>query len=141
MPVIKACIFDIGGVVLQSPLNAIKACERQNGLPDSYLSVLIEGPGQSGAFQRLERGELSVPEFNKLFHQELNDVESGNKYYREYCQRRRKSCPELPRKLQVDAAKLHLAMTSHALAINQDYVEAIGRLKSGSCVALYPMQI
>lgn len=92
--------------VLSSPLNAIKAEERRNGLPDAYLSLLIEGQGDQSAFQKLERSEVSMQEFNKLFNEELNNVDVGNRYYTEYCKRRGKPLPKLPTRLNIDAPKV-----------------------------------
>jgi len=73
--------FDIGGVVISSPLIAIGAYERELSLPPDYLNVQIASRGQNGAWQKFERGELPILEFYKAFGQELSDTESGNKSY------------------------------------------------------------
>lgn len=38
---IKAVFFDIGGVVIKSPLIAIHAYEREKGLPKDWLNLFI----------------------------------------------------------------------------------------------------
>ncbi|KAJ2841538.1 hypothetical protein IWW36_006229, partial [Coemansia brasiliensis] len=60
---IRAVIFDIGGVVVQSPFLAISAYEREHELPANYINVALSKHGDSGAFQRYERGEISYEEF------------------------------------------------------------------------------
>jgi len=60
---ITTVIFDIGGVVVKSPLLGINKCEKAHGLPHDYLNVAITARGPSGAFQKLEVGELQLPDF------------------------------------------------------------------------------
>jgi putative hydrolase of the HAD superfamily len=68
---IRAVLFDLGGVVLDSPLEAFAAYERDLGLPESTLNRAIVAAGSGGAWARLERGELSMAEFFKAFDAEL----------------------------------------------------------------------
>lgn len=59
-PPLKAVLFDVGGVLSESPLVAIARFEREahpRPLPPSYVGVAIAAAGDSGLFQRLERGE------------------------------------------------------------------------------------
>jgi epoxide hydrolase-like predicted phosphatase len=61
---IKAIIFDLGGVVFDSPLRFIKEYEQRHGLPENLVARVVGGyGGEQGAWQRLERGELPLPEF------------------------------------------------------------------------------
>src|SRR5262245_33382733 len=60
-------IFDLGGVVLGSPLHAIARYERACGLPAGFINRVVVSSGPSGAWSRLERGELAVPEFIPAF--------------------------------------------------------------------------
>ncbi|KAJ1868877.1 hypothetical protein LPJ57_005668, partial [Coemansia sp. RSA 486] len=85
---IRAVIFDIGGVVVRSPFIAISAYEREQGLPANYINVALSKLGDSGAFQRYERGELSYSEFIDLWTAELNDADANNRAYRAYLKRR-----------------------------------------------------
>lgn len=45
------------------------------------------GPG--GAWERFERGELSIFPFYEEFGRDLSDTENGNKWYTEYCARKK----------------------------------------------------
>lgn len=63
MPPIDAVIFDLGGVVMGSPLAAIARYERDHGLVPQAVSRAIRAAGEAGAWSRLERGELSLQTF------------------------------------------------------------------------------
>ena len=72
---IRAVLFDLGGVVLDSPLDAFAAYERELGLPVHTLNRAIVAAGSSGAWAKLERGELSMREFFTAFDAELAAAE------------------------------------------------------------------
>jgi len=63
----RAVIFDLGGVVIGSPLHAIAAYERELGLPRNAVNHAVVGSGPTGAWSRLERGELGLEAFYPLF--------------------------------------------------------------------------
>jgi putative hydrolase of the HAD superfamily len=58
--VIQAVVFDIGGVVQDSPLHAIARYERDHGLPANAINRAVVASGERGAWSRLERGELTL---------------------------------------------------------------------------------
>lgn len=60
MPDIRAVVFDIGGVIQESPLHAIARYERDHGLPPNAINRAVVATGERGAWSRLERGELTV---------------------------------------------------------------------------------
>jgi len=64
---ITAVIFDLGGVVLGSPLHAIAAYERDLGIPDGFVNRVVVDTAPSGAWSRLERGELTLAAFYPAF--------------------------------------------------------------------------
>ncbi|HKJ24022.1 MAG TPA: HAD family phosphatase [Myxococcota bacterium] len=63
----RAVIFDLGGVVLGSPLHAIAAYERELGIPEGFVNRVVVDSGPEGAWSRLERGELSMEAFHPAF--------------------------------------------------------------------------
>lgn len=67
MPDIKAVVFDIGGVIQDSPLHAIARYERDHGLPPDAINRAVVATGERGAWSRLERGELTVEAWCALF--------------------------------------------------------------------------
>lgn len=68
----SAVLFDLGGVVLGSPLEAFAAYELELGLPAQALNKAIVAAGVNSAWARLERGELSMAEFFQAFDAELS---------------------------------------------------------------------
>jgi putative hydrolase of the HAD superfamily len=67
---IRAVIFDLGGVVLPSPLDVFRAYEARHGLPHRFLSEVVIDTGERGAWSRFERGELDVQSFGAAFEAE-----------------------------------------------------------------------
>jgi len=66
----RAVIFDLGGVVMDSPLHAIAAYERELGIPSGFVNRLVVDTGPDGAWSRLERGEVSRADFEAAFEAE-----------------------------------------------------------------------
>jgi putative hydrolase of the HAD superfamily len=64
----RAVIFDLGGVVFPSPVDALRAYETDTGLPHRFLSERMLD--EAGAWVRLERGELDLDEFVSAFESE-----------------------------------------------------------------------
>jgi epoxide hydrolase-like predicted phosphatase len=68
----RAVIFDLGGVVLDSPLHAIARYERELGIPNGFVNRVVVEAGSDGAWSRLERGELPMEEFFGAFESECH---------------------------------------------------------------------
>jgi putative hydrolase of the HAD superfamily len=66
----NAVIFDVGGVVIGSPLHAIAAYERELGIPAGFVNRLVVATGPGGAWSRLERGEIGLEPFYAAFDAE-----------------------------------------------------------------------
>ena len=64
---LRAVIFDLGGVVVGSPLHAIAAYERELGLPADAVNRVVVASGPVGAWARLERGEIGLEPFYPAF--------------------------------------------------------------------------
>jgi len=56
--------------VLDSPLHAIAALEREEGIPAGFVNRLVVEAGPAGAWARLERGELGMDAFYSAFDRE-----------------------------------------------------------------------
>jgi epoxide hydrolase-like predicted phosphatase len=67
----RAVIFDLGGVVLGSPLHAFRDYEADLGLARGALGQLVNAAGEQGAWSRLERGELPIEQFFVAFDAEM----------------------------------------------------------------------
>jgi putative hydrolase of the HAD superfamily len=68
--VIRAVLFDFGGVILSSPFEAFAAYERRAGLPEGFLRSVNATDPDTNAWARLERSELSIDEFVVAFEGE-----------------------------------------------------------------------
>ena len=71
MQAVRAVIFDLGGVVIDSPLHAIARYERELGIPEGIVNRVVVDSGPSGAWSRLERGEVAMLDFHRDFEAEL----------------------------------------------------------------------
>lgn len=63
----RAVLFDLGGVVLDSPLHAIARFEREQGIPEGFVNRVVASTGPEGAWGRLERGLLDLEAFVPAF--------------------------------------------------------------------------
>jgi len=69
---IRAVVFDLGGVVFDSPLALITAFEQARGLPEHFVARVVGGyGGADGPWHRLERGELLVEDFCEQFDRDV----------------------------------------------------------------------
>jgi putative hydrolase of the HAD superfamily len=67
---IRAVLFDFGGVILSSPFEAFNDYEREVGLaPDTIRTINATDPDRN-AWARFERGELDVAGFVAAFEEE-----------------------------------------------------------------------
>ncbi|KAG1759028.1 HAD-like protein [Suillus occidentalis] len=129
-PHLKAIVFDIGGVVLHSPFIAIDQYELEKGLPKDYLNVSITSRGPSGAWQKFERGELSLFSFYQQFGRDLSDTDNGNKWYAQYCARKKIERPTLPVTLDIDGRELFGRMMRQSAAYDCHILRAIRRIRA-----------
>jgi len=65
--VIKAALFDFGGVILSSPFEAFATYEQAHGLPTDFLRTVNATNADDNAWAKLERSEVSLAEFGALF--------------------------------------------------------------------------
>lgn len=139
MVIIKAVIFDIGGVVVRSPMLGVAKYEKKYDLPPNYINCIMcvfifhstweykpdisrANQGAEGAFQKFERGEISLFPFYEAFGRELSTPQ-GRAWYREYCVRRQKGryssaikwreyelnssgCPPIPDNIKIDGREV-----------------------------------
>ena len=70
----QAVIFDLGGVVLDSPIHAIARYERELGIPAGFVNRVVVAAGPGGAWARLERGALAMQDFFAAFEAECRQA-------------------------------------------------------------------
>jgi putative hydrolase of the HAD superfamily len=75
-PPVRAVIFDLGGVILESPFDVLDAYERELGIrPGTLARITAYAALDDGPWQRLERGEIDLATFCEAFDERL--VEAG----------------------------------------------------------------
>ena len=67
---VSAVIFDLGGVLTESPLHAFAAYEEEAGLPEGLIRQLNSTDPDTNAWARFERNELDVAGFSSAFEAE-----------------------------------------------------------------------
>jgi len=115
---------------VRSPLLAIADYERELGLPKDYLNVMITRRGDSGAWQKFERGEIPLLHFYEGFSRELSDLDNGNPWFREHCARRKIDVPVLPTHLEVDGRELFGRMMRESAKYDDLVVRAIRKIRA-----------
>lgn len=66
----RAILWDFGGVILSSPFEAFNRYEAEIGLPKDFIRGLNARNGDTNAWARMERNEVSLEGFVALFEQE-----------------------------------------------------------------------
>ena len=64
---IRAVLWDFGGVILTSPFEAFARYEQTNGLPDSFLRSVNATNPHDNAWAHLERNTIGATEFDTQF--------------------------------------------------------------------------
>ncbi len=67
---IKAVLWDFGGVILSSPFETFNRYEEANGLPKDFLRTVNATNPHDNAWARLERSDISPAEFDAEFASE-----------------------------------------------------------------------
>jgi len=68
--VIKAVLWDFGGVILTSPFDAFAEHERRVGLPEGFIRGVNATNPHGNAWAQLERQEITIDDFNTAFEAE-----------------------------------------------------------------------
>jgi putative hydrolase of the HAD superfamily len=64
---IRAVVFDFGGVFTSSPFEAFNRYERERGFPDNLIRKINSANHLENAWARFERAELELDGFDKAF--------------------------------------------------------------------------
>ena len=66
----RAVLWDFGGVILSSPFEAFNRYEAEMGLPKDFIRSLNARNGDTNAWAKMERSEVSLEGFVALFEEE-----------------------------------------------------------------------
>ena len=67
---IRAALFDFGGVLSTSPFDALARFERERGLPEGMIRRLNATNPDNNAWAQLERGDVDLDGFGTMFAEE-----------------------------------------------------------------------
>jgi putative hydrolase of the HAD superfamily len=70
---IRAIMFDFGGVISSSPFEAFAQLEAAYGLPSGFIRTVNTTNPDDNAWAQLERGEIDVETFGALWSAEARD--------------------------------------------------------------------
>ena len=71
---IRAVLFDFGGVISSSPFEAFAHLEAERGLPPDFIRTVNATNPDTNAWARLERGEVDVETFGRLWSEEARQL-------------------------------------------------------------------
>ncbi|KAG6006809.1 hypothetical protein E4U21_006700 [Claviceps maximensis] len=78
----KVLLFDIGGVCVISPFQAILDYELSRSIPPGWINYSISRSGPNGAWQKLERGVIPLDaNFFASFHADLHRPDNWEAFY------------------------------------------------------------
>jgi putative hydrolase of the HAD superfamily len=66
----RAVLWDFGGVILSSPFESFRRYEREAGLPEDFIRMLNARNPDANAWAKMERSEVSLQDFVRLFEAE-----------------------------------------------------------------------
>jgi putative hydrolase of the HAD superfamily len=67
---IKAVLWDFGGVITSSPFDAFNRFESENGIPKDFIRGINATNPTTNAWAQFESNQISIETFDKLFEEE-----------------------------------------------------------------------
>ena len=71
---LRAVLFDFGGVILTSPFESFAAYERRAGLAEGTIRSINATNSDDNAWARLERSDVGIDDFVELFEAEAREL-------------------------------------------------------------------
>ncbi|KAB2577232.1 Epoxide hydrolase [Lasiodiplodia theobromae] len=121
----KALLFDIGGVCVVSPFQAILDYERANGIPVGWINTAISAAAPAGAWQRVERGEVVLDD---AFFAEFAEDLAAPGAWKAFWEKKGKEGQAPPPPPRVDAKALFWEMMRVSRAPDRWMWPALGKL-------------
>ncbi|KAL6245681.1 hypothetical protein RBB50_007680 [Rhinocladiella similis] len=122
----KVLMFDIGGVCVVSPFQAILDYEVERGIPKGYINYSIRELTPNGAWHKLERGEIpNDANYFRMFKADLERPDLWAKFHRE--KHNNAKPPPVP---DIDAEALYWTMMSMSRNPDPYMYPALKKLKA-----------
>ncbi|KAK1146455.1 hypothetical protein N8T08_002881 [Aspergillus melleus] len=104
-------LFDIGGVCVVSPFQAILDYEIANNIPTGWVNFSISRTSPNGSWHKLERGEIKLDaDFFTAFNSDLKNPELWRKYHETHLRKPTGDASLLPPLPELDAEWLFWEM-------------------------------
>jgi putative hydrolase of the HAD superfamily len=71
---VRAVLFDFGGVITTSPFEAFRRFEQERGLPAGFLQSINRNNPDNNAWAQFERGDIGADVFDEMFAAECRAV-------------------------------------------------------------------
>jgi len=125
----KVLMFDIGGVCVVSPFQAILDYEQQRGIPQGYINYAIRALTPNGAWHKLERGEIpNDAAYFRMFKADLERPDLWAQFQRDKFHMT--DAQQLPPVPDIDAEKLYWTMMSMSRTPDPYMYPALQRLQA-----------
>ncbi|KAK5135877.1 hypothetical protein LTR08_004526 [Meristemomyces frigidus] len=138
----RVLLFDIGGVCVVSPFQAILDYEQSKGIPPNWINHSISASSPHGAWQRLERGEILLDAaFFREFKHDLSNETRWRTYYAKHLAATKtqalsdaaeESAYQAPGVPDIDAEWLYWEMMRVARAPDPHMYPALKRLRAAA---------
>ncbi|KAK4546823.1 hypothetical protein LTR36_001555 [Oleoguttula mirabilis] len=138
----RVLLFDIGGVCVVSPFQAILDYETSRGIPPGWINHSISASSPNGSWQRLERGEMLLDHhFFAEFKKDLSDETRWRTYYAKHLAATRQeklsdaaeeAAYQAPGVPEIDAEWLYWEMMRVARAPDPYMYPALKRLRAAA---------
>ncbi|KKF97088.1 hypothetical protein CFO_g583 [Ceratocystis platani] len=144
LPKPKLILFDVGGVCVLSPFQAILEYELNLDIPRGWINTAISKSAPNGYWHRLERGE--IPLDNAFFLGFSADLHNAA-HWSAFCQRQNAQvstaltlAPDSPPP-QIDAQKLFNAIVEHSATPDPWMYPALQALRTSGQFLIEPSDI
>jgi epoxide hydrolase-like predicted phosphatase len=125
-PVPKVLLFDIGGVCVVSPFQAILDYEISQNIPTGWVNYAISRKSPNGSWHRIERGE--VPLDKDWYVEFKKDIEDAA-LWKEYHIKKFSKTAKVPPTPNIDAEYLFWQMMGRSRAPDEHMFPALAKLK------------
>jgi len=129
----KVLLFDIGGVCVMSPFQAILDYEIEKGIPPGWANYAISKASPNGAWQSLERGAIPMDEqFFAGFKRDLTHPQRWQAFYSDLLKKQNLPVENVPPVPDVDAERLCWSMMAASRFPDPWMAPALRKLKASN---------
>lgn len=135
---IRAVIFDIGGVLTESPITHIKTYVAEHGIPEAARQAIFIP--RDGLWARFERSELTTDAFAREFERAVSSygVQVDGHHFLQYFSQGTKPRPEMLDVVEALRGHVELGVITNNVARNQ---KRSGNSSAVDIHALFPIVI